>query len=367
MLSQDNTAQIGSNLVLYFTALCVLLWAPWFFSYYKAKRAVGSVRTHYITTIFFSLGWCMLITATKRIPLFNLFGNINHIFILLIPLFCIMGGYAFGRTQEIKQQVHTTLFVCFVLLCLQYIRIYFAVLGDDRHIGVSYYPLVMLPLVLLNPKKLYRWIAIGLTCLVIFSSVKRGGMVALILALLAFVFVKQMASQRNILKAIIIILGTILLMGGAFYYLSTSFDTAVWERIANASDDGGSGRLDLWAEIGIQLLVESKTNLLIGNGFRATMMVTSTELPAHNDFIEIIYDFGVIGLVSYLISIIILFVEMFRMIKQGNIIAAPFAMMLVVYLILSMVSIVILYNWLTIFAFGFGLFIGIFEKESAEG
>lgn len=72
------------------------------------------------------------------------------------------------------------------------------------HLGSSYYSLYMLPLLLVCPFKFIRTLLTIIVCLAVFSSVKRGGVLALALAVMTYIITNQYVTKHGKFTKIII-------------------------------------------------------------------------------------------------------------------------------------------------------------------
>ena len=278
---------------------------------------------------------------------------------------------SYYRARYSKLNVWFYLAVFFLLACIiiQYINLYSIanfMSDEDSHIAVSYFPLFILPILLLPSSRIIRLGSIAITTIVIVSSVKRGGMVALGASLMVYVFVQQIVSEGNKLWKLLILLAVVLLMSGVLIYIEASGTTNIIERFESLSEDGGSGRDVLWADAFQNIQNRDLGFRFVGNGYRSAQLVSCYQLPAHNDFLEIWYDFGGIGLTFYLLAFGSLSIYTLRLLKRKSRYAPHLAMTMTFYFIISMISIVILYFWLALLMFTVGIITGLADKELEE-
>ena len=317
-------------------------------------------------TIYFC--WMTAITLLND-DAHNIFGlTIVSMTIVVFPIVLICSYYR-ARYSELDKWFYIA--VIFLMLCiaLQYKNLYSVanLIGDEgSHIGVSYFPLFVLPILLIPSSRIVRYASIALTTIIIISSIKRGGMIALGASLIVYILTKQFVKGRGKISLIITLLIIVLVMGGGLYYLSESTDNDIIERFESLSDDGGSDRDILWIDTYHNILNRDLGDRMVGNGYRSAQKVSILQLPAHNDVLEIWYDWGGIGLVLYGIAFISLCLYTWRMIRRKSRYAPHMAMAITIYFIISMISIVILYHWMVLVMFSIGILAGLADKELEE-
>ena len=120
-------------------------------------------------------------------------------------------------------------------------------------------------------------------------------------------------------------------------------------RLENISDDGGSGRTTVYAMTFYMIQDSDLMHLLIGHGRDAVKEDSPLELSAHNDFLEFIYDYGLILFIVYLLFNIKLTINVGHLIRIRSPYAAAMAFSYVTYLVFSMISHVFLYGYFLLY------------------
>jgi O-antigen ligase len=82
----------------------------------------------------------------------------------------------------------------------------------------------------------------------------------------------------------------------------------------------------------------------LGLGYNAVALSSSAFSSAHNDFLEIIYDYGFIGLILYILFIIKIVKYNIILYKDSSIYAEGFSVSIILFLVISMFSHLILYQ-----------------------
>ena len=92
-----------------------------------------------------------------------------------------------------------------------------------------------------------------------------------------------------------------------------------------------------------------------GHGYNGVLKNSPLGISAHNDFFEIMYNYGIVGFIPYLILHIQLMKQVFASIRVRNEYAAIIAFTYTIFFIMSMISIVILYPLMALIAITWGM------------
>ena len=232
-------------------------------------------------------------------------------------------------------------------------------------LNIAYYPLLMLPFVLLMNNKYIRLIFVILIALVVFSSMKRGGLLAFFLSILIyyfveFIFIKE--SRFRIMRLIYIAL-VLIVFSYAFFYFDKHYNGYFLERVKMINNDEGSGRLPLYREVFSLIENSSFNKILFGHGENAVLRFTG-EFSAHNDFLEVFFDYGIIVFIGYILLHYQLIKKSIYLIKYKSYFAAPFSASYILFLVFSMISHVVIYSYFFILTAFWGMVLGITDRET---
>jgi O-antigen ligase len=148
------------------------------------------------------------------------------------------------------------------------------------------------------------FVAAGVLLLGMLLTVSRGGLVALAAALVASILVARRYRVRAILASTTVVIASVI-----FFFSYASPESR--ERISTA--DGGSGRTDIWkvgwrmvedkpiTGVGAANFQSSSIHYLLAPGpIRFDEYVVDTPAVAHNAYLGVLAETGIIGLVLYL-------------------------------------------------------------------
>lgn len=132
----------------------------------------------------------------------------------------------------------------------------------------------------------------------------RGGMLAVVFAVAAFVFLGIKSLGKRLAMIVLGILCVVLIVTVVFPMLPEN----VQERysVEDVLESGGTGRFDLWKYL-FEHTIEEPERIIRGSGIMSTAetlansTVTHTARAAHNQFVQVFADQGIIGILLYLI------------------------------------------------------------------
>jgi O-antigen ligase len=214
-------------------------------------------------------------------------------------------------------------------------------------------------------KRWLRIISILIVSIVIISSVKRGGLVALVIGLLTYIIIAQLINKNNF-KSAILLCSTLVIMSIFFYVMISFLGDNILERLFNSDDETGSGRLNIWESLVQRLFTQDIELWVFGNGHLSTTLYSWENLSAHNDFLEIVYNYGIFNLFIYVCFLFSASTYTIRAIRNKDQLAPCLAMFLTIFLILSMISIIVLSHTLTLSMITLGFLIGWNEYDKRQ-
>ena len=291
---------------------------------------------------------------------------ITNIMYIFTPMFVLVSSFNSAMHTDFERFDKFVFMILLLALAIQYVLIFKEVnFFLTNHLASSYYVLYALPLVLLFESKWIKLFAIIVVTIILFSSFKRSGVLALAVSLVVYIMISQFVKKKLKPASVLTAIALIAIAGVAFYFLATdnSNGNTILDRFENVDQDQGSGRIPLWEQTIRMIEDQDLSNQIIGNGFNTVLRESTLQLSAHNDFLETAYDFGIIGLLIYIGAFFTLFFVVFKMIRKKSRYAPSIAMLAVIYAIQSMTSHVIIYYWANVFMLSFGYMIGKFQKD----
>jgi len=165
--------------------------------------------------------------------------------------------------------------------------------------NVSYSFVALLPVVFLIRKKIFSVAVLIFLMFFIIQGAKRGAILGggLIVAVYFYHLIKDANNKNNSLRLVgVLILILLLMYFGYDYYLSNEF---VIDRMSSIYE-GGSGRDFIYTKIlNYWYHSDNIVKYFFGFGFAYSLKITNG-LFAHNDWLELLSNIGLIGVLSYL-------------------------------------------------------------------
>lgn len=201
-------------------------------------------------------------------------------------------------------------------------------------VNLVYGVLVFLPwLSLMGGKRMRRW-GFAIVFLMVLVSMKRGAILVFPLMLSAEALVEALVRKKQLGRSA---LKTILVMALLFASLLTINQWSgglLTERFSLQQLVGGSGRTKMYGMILDDLSQRSSLDLFLGRGSGSVEQLIG--IAAHNEWLEFLCSYGVIGVVLYALFVLALARRMLKLIRMSSRYAASYAMAITYMLVVGM-------------------------------
>lgn len=292
----------------------------------------------------------------------------THLTIIMPYLFFVFAYQIIHGLNKIS-----FLFVCAVLM-FAYLSFYFLnnnslnmVKEFTHQTSASYIVLFMLPFALCSKKRLLHYVCFVSTFIIMLISLKRGGLIALGLG---FVLYSISSRKKEIdLKSVLLYSISMLLIvfvGVSLYnYVNSALSNSITARFAG--DLTGSGRSNIYANA-IDMIQQSNAfEFIFGHGWCSFEKYYIGHMPAHNDFLEILFDQGLLCGLFYVLFCCSIVHFAIKMSKLKSFYAPAMWTSLGIFFVNSSISHVLIYeHFFMIFGLFWGCIVAVFEKEQVE-
>ena len=236
-------------------------------------------------------------------------------------------------------------------------------------ISTAYYTLFFLPFALLSEKKVIKW---GGTVLVLYTlllCMKRTGFIAFVAGIVVYILVEYRSAPKGSKKRASVLLGGLLALTAMYFFImeNTRGTFSVIDRLLSTGQTSNEGREDVWPVVISMIRHSDIIALIFGHGFDTVIENSQLALSAHCDFLEVIYDYGVSGLLLYLTFYKRLWNGFIKMYRQGSELAAPMSFTFVTAFVVSLFSHLIIFpTYFLGFCLFWGLAMGNVDSEEAN-
>lgn len=302
----------------------------------------------------------------------NFTSKSSHL-IFLLPIF------AFGFMYSVINRIKSTDFILILMgLSFVYLTVRYMSLTQERMLienleettnTSAYYLLYFSPILFCFKKGWLRSLGFIIISIIILSAAKRGGFIALSLAVCVYFYINRVLIARQGNKSVrsIIAILIIFILG---YFVMTKLaesDSLIFRRLLVAQETGGNGRIDIFSQV-LNMIFNSRFfYFLFGHGFNMVEVDSSFHLSAHNDFLEMMYDYGIFLFIAYVVLHIMLIRQILIMCKQKSRYAAPMAYSYAIFFVNSNVSHIMIYPiYLVIYSIVWGTILSLHKREQEE-
>lgn len=277
----------------------------------------------------------------------------------ILPIMMFYYTMLVTRYETSNRLLITTMSLMALLLVYHFFTNYFSMNLEIKNRSTSSYTILyLLPFTLCSKKKIVRMAAIAITLFVIVFSLKLGGLIGASLGVSTYLLLYQtvIKGKRFKIGGWLVIIGAIFIIAWIISQLNYLYmDELLTVRVLEAQESGGSGRMDIYSDVLKLIANSSLLNFLFGHGWGATIKDSRMHLTAHNDFLEVFYDFGFFSFVLYILLIIALLKFCHKLLKQKSEYAPALGASIAIFLVGSSFShIWIYYNNLLLFAIFWG-------------
>lgn len=280
-----------------------------------------------------------------------------HVLLVLV----MVGTYRWYSVNEMSLWEKRCIVVVFVMLAITYLRVLLMCISNLQleHLGISYYMLFALPLAFLVKQWKWKILFIVVAFAIILSSMKRGGAAALIIGLIVYFMVYLKIRSYNIIKAFTILVVVLSVLAAAFLFFGSQEvegeRMTLVERFENVGQDGGSNRDRVYSKTIDMIASQDGIGWFVGNGYNAVLVDSTIHYSAHNDYLEILYDYGIIGLLMYVFFTLSFFRLALRLTLKKDELAPIVCFQFSNFILMGNVSHIFIYMLMALVVFTYGL------------
>lgn len=230
--------------------------------------------------------------------------------ILWCVYFLVAFIYTNGEGDEMTLKISSTV-VCVITLITGYLSMNVAAIFNqsigagkeyELFLNIIGFTVTTLPAVMMLKTPPLKWLIYFVTAIVAIVTERR--MALIIVGVIAVLSLFETRGIKRKGSRWIRIVSVIVILFFAYGFITSYLSDSLEESFLRISFDdimstGGSGRVDIWNDVIISLSNSNMIELLIGHGTFGVKAVTN-HTAAHNEMLEYLFDYGVVGLILFL-------------------------------------------------------------------
>ena len=352
----DEVSESSGKDYLYLVLfICLLAYA-----YLHKKKQITSIL-FWLCASYFILSYLLTVPFSISID------GLASLLVVIFWMFC----YWFGRRLSVMNRELISNFTQDILLLVALplsaycIYIFFTTnLVLDQHASdaffyiIAYFPFVLL----MDKNKTLKIMMIGLFAFLVIISFKRSIIVGFFICLIVYFLNTDYKKLLTKWYMRLLLIATIVFG----FYIFNYFSETLVGRFSDLESDQGSGRTIIYSNILSGFSSSDTFHMFFGHGFKSVRLITWTNELAHNDLLELLYDFGIIGFVIYLLYLITLLKNTLRHRKESlnKFLYSSCLSSLVLFFIISSLNCVIYSTMIiTPFMLAFGIYTGLLSWD----
>lgn len=187
--------------------------------------------------------------------------------------------------------------------------------GDEATVNASTIFLMLLPLLFCLRNRVVSLVLFCACLFFLITGAKRGNILAAVIPVILYVWMLFKENKKNVFKiSVLIIAVAVIAVWAKGLILSDDYLLSRYEDVLEGNVSGRdviySTMWNMWSD------TDSIVNLLFGYGYNGTFLYSPVHKFAHNDWLEILVDFGLLGALFYA-AIFISFARLYFRLDRG--------------------------------------------------
>ena len=315
----------------YIPMLVLIVCVPLFFSRY------GMICESKCTTIilFFCLYLLLRITFSSKNGL-SIITILTQSFAWAVFLFIPI------VTRKIEEKPFRFIVLCAIFGIVLGTIVYYSNIGgvSRRSLWLAmatnsvFYILALVPYILCSKNKYLRFILLVMSVLIILYSNKATALVGILLVIFSWYYYSNPGGNKN--KIFMFAFGSVLIVVLYIIFREPLGNIGAIRKLTTIEENGATNRFPLYIATWNRFISGSVFDKLFGFGFNGSANILNES--AHSDFLEILFDYGIIGLLLFLAVLIYLFKEYKKLTAIESPLALPYLSSLMIFVTLTLSS-----------------------------
>lgn len=259
-------------------------------------------------------------------------------------------SYLFSKLYSKAGNYFRKYFFFLAMMGLLYMLNHLLLVNFSTSSNLVYFFILPMPFLLrVNHRKELYWLFFMMASISVLSS-KRSMILAIAIFLLIWGLYNTIIRKKMVQSMFLLFM-----MAGIIIFSFQNVDFLSEGRLAEkmGKEDITNGRADIYDITILMIDKSSFDHKLLGNGHNAVRQDSPLEISAHNEWLEIMYDYGFIAIILYLCLWLIMLSIWYGMFKTKSRFFIPYSLMICIWAVMSMVSQLILYVSYVLYLFMF--------------
>lgn len=203
-----------------------------------------------------------------------------------------------------------------------------------------YYVLFSLPFCLCSENKYIKYASLVMAIVCVLMSFKMTSLLGIGASIYFYIRadsnINTQKYSTKILRRVrlFFVIGLVAVI--AIYIVGQQYGVTVLDKIENSYTSGGSGRLEIYQQVIKKQIDSGSLEWMFGHGY--DMVNEIIGISAHNDFLEILFDFGLVGFSLYIMFIVAIVKCINRLKLKKSRLYPPMVISFVFFVFLSLFS-----------------------------
>ena len=278
----------------------------------------------------------------------------SALFSPMVFLFCYSARQSTYKTNNVFTWGFLILFGLAFYMNIKNLNVMMVDIGGETAVSnLVFWCLCAVPFFFLVSRK---WMQMGLLMLaiiIVLLTAKRSATICIVLITAFYIIHLTRTTQTSLRTYILIVLGVVVSYYVVSRYLYGSF-LGVLERMSTMRETQGTGRIPLYHDVINVLKTDDFIDWFLGRGIGSIRMTNHTN--AHNDALQMVFEFGIVGLVLYIVMLCKVFKRVFVLRKMKSSYYFGYLASLVILVVLGLVSnLVVFYSYFSFICAYWGL------------
>lgn len=286
--------------------------------------------------------WMFLFIVLLRVFDSGFFAIWRYVFSPMVFLFCYSARKACDKIETVFVIGFVVLFFLAFYLSITSLKYRGIVIGEEISVtNLVFWCLCAVPFFFLISRNGIQMFLLSMAIIIVLLTYKRSATICIGLIALFYVLYRTKTSKTSLWSYFVIVLGVLIV----YYVITRYFQNSILgvaERMSKIQESEGSGRIPLYKDVINVLQTNDLFDWVFGRGVGSITITRHTN--AHNDALQMLFEFGVIGLVLYFLMLWMVIKRTIALRKMKSNYYMGYFASFVIFIVLGAVSNLVVFN-----------------------